>query len=280
MTYASILLHLDQGPHLAERTDYALALASRLGGTLTGLAASDRTLFEMGVATGLTVNADFAAALEATRLRAEARAREFADRAARAGRAEVDAVVDDADEVVALLDRSCCCDLVILGLPERSGDGHARAQRQLEDILLASVAPLLVLPQQRQLPDPRGPAIVGWNGSPEAARAVAAAMPLLEQASRVVLLRCHSAFDAKRIGGLPNLDLPAQWLERHGVPCEPVVRETSTDPGAVLLEAAEEAGAGLVVMGAWGRARWAEKLLGGATELALERATVPLLMCH
>lgn len=280
MTYASILLHLDQGPRLAERTDYALALARRLGGTLTGLAASDRTLFEMGVATGLTVNADFAAALEATQRRAEARARQFADRAALAGHARVEAVVDDDDEVAALLNRSCCCDLMILGMPDRSGEGHARAHRQLEDVLLASVAPLLVLPQQRQLPDPRGPAIVGWNGSPEAARAVAAAMPLLEQASRVVLLRCHSAFDAKRIGGLPSLDLPAQWLERHGVPCEPVVRETSTDPGAVLLEAAEEAGAGLVVMGAWGRARWAEKLLGGATELALERATVPLLMCH
>ena len=280
MTYASIVLHLDQGSHLAERTDYALELAQRLGGRITGLAASDRTLFEMGVATGLSLNVDLADALEATRLRAEARAQQFAVRAILARFPDAVATVDDNDEVVALLNRSRCCDLMILGLPDRSGGGHARARRQLESVLLDGVAPTLVLPQQRELPELGGPAIIGWNGSPEAARAVAAAMPMLRNSSRVTLLRCDSAFDAERVNGLTDLDLPVEWLELHGVRCDPIVRQTSTDPGEVLLETAADDGASLVVLGAWGHWRWSEKLLGGATELALQRAKIPLLMSH
>ena len=36
----------------------------------------------------------------------------------------------------------------------------------------------------------------------------------------------------------------------------------------------------LLVMGAWGRSRLSELVLGGATRYVLERAHLPLLMAH
>jgi nucleotide-binding universal stress UspA family protein len=48
----------------------------------------------------------------------------------------------------------------------------------------------------------------------------------------------------------------------------------------VLLSAAADLSADLVVMGAYGRSRLRELILGGATHSMLKRMTVPVLMSH
>jgi nucleotide-binding universal stress UspA family protein len=47
-----------------------------------------------------------------------------------------------------------------------------------------------------------------------------------------------------------------------------------------MLSRAADLGADLVVMGAYGHSRWAERVLGGATRGLLTSMTVPVLMSH
>jgi nucleotide-binding universal stress UspA family protein len=48
----------------------------------------------------------------------------------------------------------------------------------------------------------------------------------------------------------------------------------------VLLSHASDLGADLIVMGAYGRSRFREFILGGATRTILQSMTVPVLMSH
>lgn len=284
MTYPTIVLHLGQQSHVAASTDFAIHLARQVGGHLTGLAASDRTLFSLTVKTGMTLNPELAGAIEATRSRARARAQDFLDRAVRARFGEVGVAVDEASDVPALIRRSRCCDLMILTRPDADPRLDPEAQAwtgaQLEDVLLQSVAPTLVLPPGCSTFDMEGHVLVGWNGSPEAARAVAGALPLLKRARRVTLLQGDSAFDLQGRQGLPDLELPRTWLARHGVSIDAWSETAAVEAGQMLLAQADRCGADLIVMGAWGHWRWSERLLGGATQSALSKATVPVLMSH
>lgn len=280
MSYPSIVLHLDPQPHLPERIDFAIHLAKAFNGHLTGVAASDRNLFEIALATGLSFDVDVAQAIEEARLRARARAVLFGDRAVVARFADVDSVVDDHDDVVALVKRSRCCDLMILARPEGTGGDHARVRRQVEDVLLQSVAPTLLLPPGRAMPEIGGHAVVGWNGRPEAVRAVMGALPMLRRARQVTLLQCDAPFDRPQGDGPPDLELPRAWLARHGVNVDAWIESTAVDPGYVMMDRAQRVGADLIVMGAWGHWRWSERLFGGATQNVLRNASVPVLMCH
>lgn len=286
MTYATIVLHLDNGQHLAESADFGIHLARQVGGHLTGLAASDRTLFSLTVETGMTASPQLAEAIAATRKRAQERAQRFLDRAVTARFADVGVAVDDADDVPALIGRSRCCDLMILTRPGATPApglepyAHAWSRRQLEDVLLQSVAPTLVLPPGCSTYNLEGHVLIGWNGSPEAARAVVGALPLLRRASLVTLLQGDSAFDVHGRAGMPDLELPRTWLARHGVAVDAWTEPTAAEPGELLLEHAGRCGADLIVMGAWGHWRWSERLLGGATQSALAKAAVPVLMSH
>lgn len=70
------------------------------------------------------------------------------------------------------------------------------------------------------------------------------------------------------------------WLARHGVPAELRHDVTTLAVGDALLNAASDHGADLVVMGAYGHARWAERLFGGVSRTLLTSMTVPVLMSH
>jgi nucleotide-binding universal stress UspA family protein len=47
-----------------------------------------------------------------------------------------------------------------------------------------------------------------------------------------------------------------------------------------MLARARQLDADLIVMGAYGHARWAEHVMGGASHGMLAAATIPLLMSH
>jgi nucleotide-binding universal stress UspA family protein len=50
--------------------------------------------------------------------------------------------------------------------------------------------------------------------------------------------------------------------------------------GELLLSQAADFGADLIVMGAYGHARFQELVLGGVTRTMLQAMTVPVLMSH
>jgi nucleotide-binding universal stress UspA family protein len=115
-----------------------------------------------------------------------------------------------------------------------------------------------------------------WNGSAQAARAVAGALPLLTQAKLVHVLWVDEAVGPEPAQkGLPD------YLAWHGVDAsvsrfEPDFRAV----GEALLEEADRVGADLLVMGAYTHSRLRQMILGGVTKHVLGHATLPVLLAH
>jgi len=118
---------------------------------------------------------------------------------------------------------------------------------------------------------------LAWNGSIESTRAIRFALPMLRKAGRIVLLRARHP---RREGAGPVEDI-AEHLARHGIAANAVfIDAQDCDAGAAILGKAVEVGADLLVMGAYGRSRLGEWLLGGATHHVLQNAKLPVLLSH
>lgn len=121
---------------------------------------------------------------------------------------------------------------------------------------------------------------VAWNNSLPAIRAVRAALPVLK-AAKEVTIACFDADPSQYADGeSPGADL-ATWLSHHG--CHVTVQEYASGRHTIaqaILERAGECTADLVVMGAYGRSRWNEKIFGGSTEAMIQQQDVPLLLSH
>jgi nucleotide-binding universal stress UspA family protein len=120
--------------------------------------------------------------------------------------------------------------------------------------------------------------LVAWDDSREAARAIADALPLLRRAARVQVISWHEADDGGAAAA--RLDALRRWLMWQGVVAEVQADTTPIDIADTMLSRAADMNADLLVMGAYGHARWAEWALGGATRGMLESMTVPVLMSH
>jgi nucleotide-binding universal stress UspA family protein len=148
----------------------------------------------------------------------------------------------------------------------------------MEQLPLSTACPCLVMPHGRPVPASVGRrALIGWNDSHTAARALHEAVPLLESADSVVLLTIAEAgADAE-----PSAEAAAQFLRRHGIRVEVRRQEADTDDaGPALLAAAQAMDSDLLVMGAYGHTRWRELVFGGATDHVFRHMTLPVLLAH
>ncbi|WP_409527823.1 universal stress protein [Rhizobium sp.] len=114
--------------------------------------------------------------------------------------------------------------------------------------------------------------VLGWNGRREAWIAVRSSIHLLQKASRV-----HVA--VVEVEDANSADL-ATFLTRHGVEVVIDHLQGSDDPAIVLQRHAESLDADLIVMGAYGHSRLAERILGGTTQTMLQHPAVPVLMAR
>ncbi|WP_257389254.1 universal stress protein, partial [Tahibacter caeni] len=165
-------------------------------------------------------------------------------------------------------------DLLLLARDAQSEEQRAR----LGAIVLECGMPVILVPAQATA---RLDCIaVSWNGSSEALRALQAARPLLARARRVVVLRGEIRDRYAEIGWLPPFDLEV-YLQRHGIQAEyRGISGPESEAGRALLAAAREAGADLLVMGAYGRTRFSEWVFGGATRHVVAEAELPVLLRH
>ncbi len=120
-----------------------------------------------------------------------------------------------------------------------------------------------------------GVVAVAWDGGKEASRAVRTAVPLLEKASRVVILSAPAAaqrqFDSSEM---------RDYLDGRGVKAEVETIEGSGDPSSLLLGAAKTVGANLLVAGAFGHPRLQEFIFGGTTRTFLTSDGPSLFLSH
>lgn len=280
MTYATVVLHLDAHPRMNERIDYAARLARRFESHLVGVAAASHSLFGMSVSTGFSGTDSLAAAIESGHVAEIQRSRHFLERVRASALKSFETVVEDLDDLDALTRRSACADLLIVGQPDPGWPNGARARNLLDQVVQHSVAPVLVIPHAGEFPKVGSHILIAWDGSRGAARAVVGALPLLQRADKVGLIRCEPLAEVDRGDGASELDLPREWLGRHGLRIDARLEATTVGVGDTLLSRAADRGADMLVMGAWGQARWAERMLGGVTRTILSSMTLPVLMSH
>lgn len=261
-----LLIVLDGSPEGSAALELGLRWARRLDATLVGLAVVDEPSIRRPepVPIGGT---HFKRHAEEERLR-EARAKadallaDFEKRCALAG-TRLDVLEEFGSPPERVLADASRCDLVLLGR------GAAE-----EAILRRASRPVVAVP--RHLPE--GEAVLAaYDGSERAARALQAFRWFHEiGAGPVHVLSVHP--DGNRAADQARMAV--DYLRGHAVPAVERIVASSAPPGEVILRVAREFQAGLIVMGAYGRPRLREFLLGSVTRSLLRESSIPLFLDH
>jgi len=162
-------------------------------------------------------------------------------------------------------------DLTVLARPGDSAQGRIT----LEAVLMGSGRPVLLIPPGAESLALKAAAIA-WNGSAEAARALALATPVLDQCHRVIVLGVgeHEEIDS----GVASL---VESLKGRAFAVESRILPKGKGPvGETLMGAARGAAADCLVMGGYGHSRAREFIFGGATADILGGATLPVFLAH
>jgi nucleotide-binding universal stress UspA family protein len=145
---------------------------------------------------------------------------------------------------------------------------------ELGRLVMHAGRPILLAPSVPA--QPIRTAVIAWKTSPEAARALTAAMPLLAAAKKIHVLHAREGEEGNSGG-----ESVVRLLQWHGLKAESqLVEPGDREPADAVLEMARAANADLLVMGAYGRSRLSELILGGFTECILEDAAIPVLLFH
>jgi nucleotide-binding universal stress UspA family protein len=164
-------------------------------------------------------------------------------------------------------------DLVVMGRARRR---NGLPPDLLEALLMGCGRPILLAGSAapQRLP---GTVMMCWRETPDAARAMGAATPLLNAAERVIFCAVDEGGEGTRHA---VEDVAAQFAAR-GVSTEVEVAAPNGRPVAdVLFSVAEKWGADILVMGAYGHAPMRELIFGGCTRAVLQSADIPVLMMH
>jgi nucleotide-binding universal stress UspA family protein len=145
----------------------------------------------------------------------------------------------------------------------------------IEDLLTGSGRPIVIAADKA--PQDLATIVVGWKEASAAAHALAASLPLLKQAQRVVLLGVVEDGSSST----EALDDLARRLAWHGIHAAVSLVGSGSSPAARLLpHTAAQLGADLLVVGGFGRTPLREGLFGGVTRSLIDEAPLPILMVH
>ncbi|MDP6305329.1 MAG: universal stress protein [Alphaproteobacteria bacterium] len=181
------------------------------------------------------------------------------------------------DDIVAA--RGRLADLVVVARPDEA-EGPT-AHLIIEAALFESGRPVLIVPPSP--PPGTGERVaVAWNGSLEASRAVAAAMPVLRGAEEVIILWAREKTgDKDGKSALGEADDLVRYLAWNGIAAEARCLDAAgKSEGGVMLAEVAAWKADLLVMGGYTHSRFRQMLFGGVTRHILTDADVPVLMAH
>lgn len=279
MSYKSILVHVDHARGAQARMTAAAQLANAQQAHLVGAAMSGvaRYIYQ-DVAmdpTGTLLSNLMDAADEA----AKGALRQFDSVVRQQGVASHEGRQVNEDPAGGLATMARYADLVVISQTDRDDPVSAAVSDLPEYVMLNGARPVLMLPRAGTFPVIGNNALIAWDGSAEATRALTAALPLLRQAANVIVAVINPAQQKFEHGEQPGADI-ALYLARHGVKVDVRVENTTLDIGNALLSLVADVSADLLVMGGYGHARFRELLVGGATRTVLDSMTVPVLMAH
>ncbi len=274
MSYAAIMTQVKPDAEAAPRLACAVDLARRFGAALIGVAVEEVSplAFDGGL---YSPTADWSNAMRQLveeRLQAARQRFDEATAGLPGGASFASGVQLPTPALVAA---SRAADLIVAGGAPRSHD--ANRDSAPADLVMISGRPVLVAPPA---PTPfRGKQVLlAWKDTREARRAMSDAMPFFEKAERVVVAAVVGGGEAAQ--ARIEVDDVAAALQRRGIKAEGKVVEHAHPGGEQILEQANQAGADLIVCGAYGHSRLGEWAFGGVTQDLLSQDQVYLLLSH
>ena len=165
-------------------------------------------------------------------------------------------------------------DLVVVG---RVREAEMLDVDPMEAALMDTGKPVLIAADTVPVLD--GTVAIAWKNTREAAGAVAAALPFIRRAKRVIVFSVEES-DATDTVDKSHLRLVRALRWHNPNTSSAVLRHDSRRPVTVLLEALAREKCDLLAMGGYGHTRLREAVFGGFTRAVLEAAPVPVLMAH
>lgn len=277
--YRRISVHLDHGFDCPRRTRVALTLARRHQAELVGIYASSAPpQYYYGESVMLSRTLNVIRDLQAQNRTAVQNA--FLEAAAALDvPASVRAGEGSPSACVARFGRTS--DVLVVSQENPEDVEAAHEVEFVEQTLLTAGRPVLVVPSSGDFPTLGERVLYCWDGSREAARALADAAPLLRAASHLVVLTMDEGAASRKEASVPFEDL-ATYCIAQGMPAPDHVRRDikGVGVGSTILNAAADHSADLIVMGAYGHSKLREWAMGGATASILKSMTVPIMFSH
>ncbi len=169
-------------------------------------------------------------------------------------------------------------DLIILSQPNPSRDNYSRLVEFAQQVLIHSGRPILFIPYIGSKKTEYNKALVAWDGTPAASRALHESIPLLAKANEVILLVVASKKQLKS-----KSEVLVEGLASHLKSHQVNARILNVNPGentvsSVILNKITEYDIDLLVMGGHGTPTLKQKIFGGVTQNLLSSMVVPVLM--
>ena len=275
MSYKDILVYLDDGDSNSERVKAAFLLAKLHNAHLTGVTLASVKPRHLKIA-------DTKAETRISQVEAEDRAKGFTELAKEQG-IESDCRVikggmGEAAYKFAQFARNF--DLLMLRQANPNNKNFALIKAVTEEVILYSGRPIYFMPYIGAHRIPCKKAMIAWDGSPPATRAVHDALPMLQHIEKVTILVVQEGKKKTEKGQLLASNLVTH-LKRHGVNAK--VRRVTTgsfDVPTVLLNEIAENDIDFLVMGGYGTPNLKQKIFGGVTRTLLSSMVIPVFMSH
>ncbi|TCS33084.1 nucleotide-binding universal stress UspA family protein [Paucimonas lemoignei] len=279
MSFKTILVHVNESKHLQKRVDIGARLAKEYNASLIGVATTGVSQYFIETLALSPDDSTVLPYLNSFRERGENLLEQFRLSIHQLNASQVETRLVDDEPLGGMSLHARYADLVILGQfdPE---DPAQNGQIYLpEYVAMNGGCPVLLVPHSSIINNIGDRVLIAWNGSPEAKRAIFAALPILRRAKAVEVVSFITYGQMEAIGTHPATDL-STYLARHGISAKVVEEDGMTDIGDALLSIASNFSSDLLVMGCYGNSRMREMLLGGATRKIFQSTTVPVLLSH
>lgn len=279
MNFKTLLVHVDTSKQAAIRIDLAAQMAMKYDAHLIGVAMTgiSRVVFQDNPIR--PPDPVLLHHVDALRDHARRALQQFEDRAHLAGVPSIESRLVDDDPAAGMSIQTRYADLTVIGQFDPDDPVPGLMSDFPASVMMQSAHPVLIVPFASQSIKPFSRALIAWDASMTATRAVSGALPLLQTASVVDVVVFNASAQEEAYGEVPGSDL-GLYLARHGVSVNVISRRTDIDIGNALLSLCADQGSDLLVMGGYGHTRFREILLGGATQTVLESMTLPVLMSH
>jgi nucleotide-binding universal stress UspA family protein len=273
MAYTDILVQIDEATPPG-RCDYAVELAARCGGRVTGLFLKFDLIKELAadVPIGELPSVDIVQRIRERFQREDANAAAAAEmlkQVASRSKVDCDFRILDGDSPRDMITEARHADLVVVGPWDPSQKGRAFAV----DVARGAGVPVLIVPAKVDYPRVGARVLIAWNGSRESSSALRSALPILARDALLEIRTAHYKHDRTDAAAL------RRYLERHA--CRFNFEAIDDDGRSIpkwLIGEAVETGCDLIVMGVYGHTRERDFVLSDVSTAMLQDSPLPLLI--